>query len=470
MPFFDYFAMEPLANWVQLNTGPGAAPLFAASTAYSGVNEALNSAATGTDGLSTSIENSWDGVSGPRAQAALRKHAGWVREQAGVAERLSRLAANAGKAHNNAVATMPTLAEILENMAKRAAASAAASAAAAGGPTTLPLAAAASLAMAEAEAEYLILRTRAAIAMTVYEADALDTLEQLASIEIEPPPPMVTGGGGGVDSTPQYTPPDTTGPLKNLVDKGPDSPYITADNPTGPQHSLGDGSRSLGDGTQSLGDGTQSVSDAANSASDLGQSGSPTDRALPDIERALSPGESPYTAEHGLNSGSLDPQVHDGLFGTTPYSTTLAGLSGGVVGFVSLGMMQGGLGAMSGAATGFRMPGNWTPGTGTAFGAGTGNTATAPMSRGVSRPGVSAPSAQMRRRRKEEDKDKPGKVFIPGEQLDVPVLERPPAIGVIEYDEGGNEEDVLVEPTLVGVLDLLGDEPDAENPERPSGR
>lgn len=453
MPFIDYFAMEPLANWMQLNSGPGAAPLFAASTAYVGVEEALDSAATGTDGLSKAMGSSWEGMSGPRAQAALRKHTGWVREQASLAERMSKLATKAGQAHNTAVAMMPTLAEILANIAKRAAAAATASAAAAGGAATLPLAAAASLAMAEAEAEYLILRTRAAAAMALYEAKAIDTLEQLAALQIEPPPPMVTGGGGGVESTPQHTPPDTTGPLKNLIDKGPDSPFVKTDNNTGPQHSVGDGTRSVSDGTQSVSDGTQSVSDGTNSTSDLGQSGSQADRALPDIERALSPGDSPYAVEHGLDSGSLDTQVHDGLFGTTPYSTTLAGLGGGVMGFASFGMMQGGLGSMSGAATGFRMPGNWTPGTGTAFGAGTGNTSATPMSRAASRPGVSAPSERMRRRRKEEDKGKPAKVFVPGEQLDVPVLERPPAIGVIEYDEDDIQEDITSDAVLVGVLD-----------------
>ncbi|MEU6831332.1 hypothetical protein ABZ894_22005 [Nocardia beijingensis] len=109
--------------------------------------------------------------------------------------------------------------------------------------------------------------------------------------------------------------------------------------------------------------------------------------------------------------------------GNAPYSTPLIGMSGGVGSLVGLGMLRGVLGSVSGAATGFRLPMNCAPGIGTAFGAGTGNLSAAPASRALPRKGVGAPTAPMRRRGKEEDKDKPAKVFVPGEQLEVPVLE-----------------------------------------------
>ncbi|MEW1737158.1 hypothetical protein AB0346_14510 [Nocardia beijingensis] len=153
--------------------------------------------------------------------------------------------------------------------------------------------------------------------------------------------------------------------------------------------------------------------------------------------------------------------------GNAPYSTPLAGMSGGVGSLVGLGMLRGVLGSMPWAATGFQMPVNCAPGTGTAFGAGTGILSTAPASRALPRKGVGAPTAQMRRRGKEEDKDKPAKMFVPGEQLEVPVLERPPAIGVIEYGDDGIPEETASDAVLVGVLGRFDAEAETVDSETP---
>lgn len=446
MPFFEYFAAGPLANWIQLNSGPGAVPLFTTSGAYMGAGEALDSAATGADGLTNAMATAWGGMSSQKAQSAFRKHTVWVREQAAVARQISILAARAGEAHLIAVATMPTLAEIIANMVKRAAAATAAAADATALTTAL---------VAQAELEYLVLRLRAATAMGNYEAAALDTLVELAAIPLVPPPPIALPGGGAGD--PQV--PDTSGPLLDLVENGPNSEYMTSDS-----RPLGDGPQSTnngtGEGPQSTGDGPQSVGDTTD-PTDLAPGESPAEQAISELQQVLSP-DDPLL--HSGDGGGFDPSTADSLLGTSPYSSTLAGMAGGVGAFTALGMTRGGLGAMPGAATGFRMPGGWAPGTGTAFGASTGAPAGAPVRNTPRR--VTAPTARMRRRREEEE-NRPGKVFTPGEQMDVPVLERPPAIGVIEYDEDEFRDDVTSDAVLVGVLDRLDDDAETDGAETP---
>jgi len=74
----------------------------------------------------------------------------------------------------------------------------------------------------------------------------------------------------------------------------------------------------------------------------------------------------------------------------------------------------------------------------------------------------------MRRRRKDEDR-KSEKVFVPGEQLEVPVLEKPPVIGVIEYaDSEGPDEAVMGEELLVGVLQRHEDDVAVEQRPEPA--
>lgn len=448
MPFFDYFAMGPLANWLALHSGPGAAPLDAASKAYTGINRALNLAADGADGSNRAIEVSWEGMTSDRAQASLRKHTAWVRDQAALAAKVSSLAAKGAEAHGQALALMPSLADIVAAIKARKAAYAAA---AVGSTTQLGLLTLGLV--AAAEANYRRVQGQAAGAMEVYEVRAIETVMGLAALEIVPPPQLITGGGGVGDPSSPYVPLDHSTPLNDLIHNGPDSGPMTTDTGTGPT-----------DGPQPVGDSTTPGSDPTDPISDP-QPGSQADRAASDIERALSSGDLP--ADSGVGDLGPDALGQDGFYGTSPYSTTLAGMSGGIGSLVGLGMLSGGLGSMSGASTGFRMPANWAPGTGTAFGAGTGNPSAAPASRALPRKGVSAPTAQMRRRRKEEDKDKPAKVFVPGEQLEVPVLERPPAIGVIEYGDDDIPEDTTSDAVLVGVLDRFDAEAETVDSETP---
>ncbi|WP_280450551.1 hypothetical protein, partial [Nocardia cyriacigeorgica] len=62
--------------------------------------------------------------------------------------------------------------------------------------------------------------------------------------------------------------------------------------------------------------------------------------------------------------------------------------------------------------------------------------------------GAIPPNARRRRRDREELR-KPAAVFTAGETQEVPVLEKPPAIGVIEYhddDTTSQHKEVLGEP------------------------
>ncbi|WP_280233656.1 hypothetical protein [Nocardia cyriacigeorgica] len=147
--------------------------------------------------------------------------------------------------------------------------------------------------------------------------------------------------------------------------------------------------------------------------------------------------------------GPIDPALTDmGYFGTTPGSRTLDGLTGGVGSSVALGLARGGIGGMPGAATGFRMPANWTlRAPGATFGA-LPPAGGAPPARNMPPRGAIAPNTRRRRRDREELR-KPAAVYTPGETQEVPELEKPPAIGVIEYhdeDTTSQHKEVLGEP------------------------
>jgi hypothetical protein len=72
----------------------------------------------------------------------------------------------------------------------------------------------------------------------------------------------------------------------------------------------------------------------------------------------------------------------------------------------------------------------------------------------------------MRRRR--DDEKKPSKVFVPGEPQDVPVLEQPPVIGVIEYvDSDGRDDSTPEQVHAVGVIERDEDEAVLASAERP---
>lgn len=441
MPYVDYFANSPLMNWAQLHAGPGDVPLRSAAAAYAKIGEALGTAANGTQASTIDLANGWDGLGSERAQAAFRNHSSWVLDQADLAGHLARIAESAAQDNLQAKSSMPSLGEIIAVMQERQRARLGLLFASGTGLGVVASGVAAAR-VVKAELAYLDLRRRAAQAMATYEARATGTVREVLAIPIQPPPPIVNGPDTGAQLLNRPGSDDHTGVLNELLRNGPDTR----------------GGPEVQDGTGKPGG--ERISDPT--TTDPGQISDPGQDLPPELTDSMVQDLVSHSDPSQIGPELLE---QDQLFGTSPTSPTLAAMSGGVGSLVGLGMLGGGLGSMAGASTGFRMPPNWRPGTGMAFGAGTGATGSAPLGRPVNRPAVSAPTARMRRRRK-EDEDKPGKVFAPGEHIDVPVLERPPAIGVIEYEP---DDELMVDDTeasLVGVLERLDSDSDRDDPQR----
>ncbi|NKY34770.1 PPE domain-containing protein [Nocardia speluncae] len=458
MPFFEYFALEPIQNRDLIDSGPGAAPMYDAARGYSTVDYALESAAAGTEGLLGDLSTAWpSGLGAERAQAAFGEHNQWVRDQARISAQVAALAGRGVSLHEAALAAMPPRLEIQAVMAALAAtaavmASSGAVASAGAGPVSAGAAlvfAGASAAHAAAEAKYFELRIRAGSAMAGYEVGAVGLLMDLAAVagSLAPPPPIAMPGPDAVP-TPD---PQVTGVLRSLADNGPDSPHFPADSSSGP-HQAGGGSETSGSGPDSGG----GDSGPGGEGPDPGPSGL-EQQPLNDPQQSLAPQSGPDGYD-GYDPGTSPASP---LAGVSSGSSTLAALNGGAGALTGFGMMRGGFGSMPGAATGFRLPTGWSPGSGTAFGA---PTSAAPPSAAPARSAarrVSAPTARMRRRRDEETRE--GKVFAPGEHFEVPELERPPAIGVIEYTDEEPDIELSEDSSLVGVLDRLDEPAESEN-------
>ncbi|MGW4719194.1 PPE domain-containing protein [Nocardia sp. NPDC004260] len=446
MPFmsFDYFALPPEVNIHRLLSGPGVAALTTAAAAYADLAAGLAAAASGTDGSTVMIGGAWQGPSSDRAQAAFRQHAGWLHRQSVVAMDAAKSAAELGTIFGEAEGAMLGVeAWLAEWYAKQAALAAASTTQLA--PLTLG-------AMAASELEYLAIWGAAAGVMAGYDGAASAVLAGLPTPEVPLP---IVNGGPGLESAPNLlASPDITNPL--ATDTGHTNQDVV-------NHQTGDTGR---DPVKSNPDPTDTSqpSDTTQPAdttqpTDTTQpvdTTQPTDQ-LPDMDN---PSLSDSLANSGMDgSGSFDQQ---GLLGASQNSTTLAGLYGGAGSMAALNMARGGLSAMPGAASGFRMPSNWSLGRGTAFGASPNPTGGGLASRPTAPRGATAPKAQMRRRRRDEDRKK-SKVFVPGEPQEVPVLEEPPIIGVIAYGDA-DRRDEPDEPDneqllLVGVIGNTADEP-----------
>lgn len=454
MPFFEYFALEPLANRDLLDSGPGAAPLDGAADAYAAVGQGLGAAATNTDGLMATMREAWPGgMSSQRAQAAFAKHNHWVRDQATNAARIADLAEQGSGLHKKALDAMPSRAEIEATIATMVASAAAMSASGTVASAGIPGVSAAALLVfgtssavhAAAEAHYQDLKFRAALTMAGYELGATLLLVDLVSgaAGLTPPPPIVVPGPGLLGADPL----DAVGPLQNLIANGPDSPYLSST------------SVDAGPAQQGPGGGTDSTSNPGSGGSDPGPTGS--EPSLADPQQPMSPenGWQPGTDNYGTDSYGGHYADSSPLMGTAAGSPTLAAFGAGAVGLGGLGMVRGSLSTLPGAGTGFRLPANWSPAGGTAFGASSAAASPGTPARPTANR-VSAPSARMRRRRDEETST--GKVFAPGEQIDIPELERPPAIGVIEYEDSESESVLNDDFSLAGILDRFDDEDETE--------
>lgn len=416
----DYLALPPEVNIARLLSGPGVFALETTAAAYADLAAALAATAGGTEGSTTMMGGAWGGPSSDRAQAAFRQHAGWLQRQAVVAADAASSAAELGAIFGSASeAMMGVEAWLAEWYAKQAALAAA---------STTQLAPLTLAGMALSELEYLAITAAAAAVMVGYDGAATAVLAGLPTPEV--PLPIVNGGGPIPDGTTyNFVSPE----IKNPLDTG----THTIQNDVG-NHQTGDPG---GDPAKTNPDPTDPKPTDPTQTTDPTQPADTTQptEQLPDMDNPSSLSDSLGNSSlDGSGTGSMDQQ---GLIGASQDSTTLAGLYGGSGSMVALSMTHGGLNALPGAASGFRMPSNWSLGRGTAFGASPNPTGGGPGSRPTAPRGATAPKAQMRRRRRDEDREK-SKVFVPGEPQDVPVLEQPPVIGVIEYGDADRRDEL----------------------------
>lgn len=418
---FDFLATPPAITCTRLLAGPGEAPMLAAAAAYTDMAHSLSAAAAGSDGSTNSLSVSYRGPSSDLAQQAFRAHASWLREQAVVAARAASSAALVAQAY--AVARTQAAALLPAIIANRVAFV---------GLNVTNTMAQNTPAIAANEVAYAALWAHAAAVMTAYASQVVGTVSTLPVPKVAPT--IVSPiGAGTLPSAPRTV--DLGSGTVNVgdLDFGANG---TAD--------------SITDTTQRTAeDLVQQVTDPA---SDALQQGADQGNADPLAQQSLSDNAAPSSTDPSAADPGLDSDA-SGFYGTSPDSPTLAGLNGGAGSAVALGMIRGGFGAMSGVATGFRLPTSWNGGgVGTAFGALSPSASSTPMMSSTAPRGATAPAGQLLRRRDNESR-RPGKVFVPGEQQDIPSLEWTPAIGVIEYSDGDDsDESSSAESVVVGVL------------------
>lgn len=428
-----FAALSPEAASAMMLAGPGPAPMTMTADAYAAIAEALTAAAGLANGSASSMD--WNGGhSADKAKSAFAKHAAWLQEQATLAATAAAQATVVAAANAAAVAEMADIAAELVVQHGMEVAGTAASAVMPGAGAPI---------VAAAELYHLELSLRAAAVMSGYEAVVLGNTN---FVPPTPPPTIATPGGGllptrTVDTT-GFVPGGLKGATKGLTDAATTATQTVSDTTQAATEATQTATETATDAAQTATDASQAASDAASNASDVANAGDPMS-ASPD-------------GGAGGNGGG----DQSSLLGTSQTSPTLSGLSGGMGSMVGLGMYGGGFGAMSGASTGFRMPSNWSAPPKPGLGAPGGvprmplpgeSGPMAPPVRQAPR-GAMAPTAQ---RKRERDKDaKSEKVFIPGEPQEVPVLEQPPAVGVIEYvvdddDSQTESQDVPVYDTAV---------------------
>lgn len=461
---FNFWALPPEVNSALLTVGASPALYYTAATAYWEMSAALSAAAAASDGSMANMSVIWRGPTADKAQAAFRNHNNWLRTQSEVAGNTFARVSLVADANVAALASMPKLPIIL------AVQSATATLVASNGMgQNTPL-------IAIGEAAYAAQWIRAAVTMTKYAAEATTLLTGLQPPAPSPtivntsPTSLPTGGGGGgvpdlLGSGAGPAPVPTGGPVGGSAQGGGSGGGSTSDPGTGGPGQTG------GNPGQPGGNAGQPGSGAGQPNPNPVPGGTDPAPSTPGASEPTSPiGELPGGFDNGATSPEVPGLEQPGFYGTSPSSTTLAELNGGGSP-AALTMVRGGLGTVPGAATGFRLPATWTPLGTQAFGAGTGGPSPQPLAPSTAPRRASAPAAQLRRRRREEER-KSGKAFAPGDSQDMPLLEQPPAIGVIEYTDSDSRPESASEQLLAfGVLEHATDDSDPEfesaTPRRP---
>ncbi|MFI7667904.1 PPE family protein [Nocardia sp. NPDC049526] len=430
-------ALPPEINVGSLLSGVGVETITAAAESYQVSAQTLMAAASNTASAMLDMGETWRGDSGDLAQAAFSNHTKWLEQQAMTAEAVSGVLHTVAGEFSAAQSAMAAVGAWLSaNRAEQTLLAATNQ----GGQNTIPL--------LLNQLEYFAIWGAAAGVMDGYEGAVVPTLSTLPAPAL--PAPIVTDPGIPPSppqfQVPVYTPKSGTPQQFDTTTTNTTTNNTTTNNTTTDTNNTTTGDTNTGN------------TDTGKTPTDTTQSPTQTQPTTADPSEVTSP-----LSDSGSYAGTDGAAEQPGFYGTSPNSPTLAGLNGGAGSLVALNLARGGLGSMPGASTGFRMPSNWLRGPGTAYGASSNPAGGAgPAGRGAPRKGAIAPKAQMRRRRDEERK--PGKVFVPGEELEVPVLEKPPVIGVIEYADE-HPEDVVVEGDSLGVLERSDDEAAVAEPE-----
>ncbi|MEU0506994.1 PPE domain-containing protein [Nocardia sp. NPDC005998] len=427
---------------VLIPSPPGVGTIVSAAKSYAESGIALLEAAVGTQAAMDGLGETYRGESGELVQAAFRNHTNWLSQQSQAAEKASAVLYSLAAEFSGAQSAMEVVGGLLyANKLEE---------------TALLLTNGSGQNTFELLLNHLAyagIWTLAAGVMDAYAGAVMPTLEALpppalstpivTDPGIPPPPPQF--------EVPVYTPKSGTPQQFNTT--------TTNNNNTATNNNTTT-NNNTNTTNNNTGDTNTGNTDTGNTPTDTTQS--PTQPATADPSEVTSP-LSDSGSYGGTDGSDWSAGQQPGFYGTSPNSPTLAGLNGGAGSLVALNLARGGFGSMPGASTGFRMPSNWLRGPGTAYGASSNPTGGAgPAGRGAPRRGAIAPKAQMRRRRDEERK--PGKVFVPGEELEVPVLEKPPVIGVIEYADERPEDVVAEGDSLVGILER-SDDPESSDAE-----
>ncbi|WP_433760147.1 PPE family protein [Nocardia sp. CA-135398] len=430
-----WHALPPEINVGNLLDGPGVEMITAAAESYQNAAYTFMTAASNTASAMLDMGETWNGESGDLAQSAFSNHTNWLHEQAMVAQSVSGvLHAVAGEFS----AAQSAMAAVGGWLAKNRFEQGVLLLTNSGGQNAIPL--------LLNQLEYIAIWVTAAGVMDGYAGAVLPTLATLPPPAL--PTPIVTDPGvlppPPQFEVPVYTP--KSGP-NGQFDGSTTNNHTTTNNTN--TNNTNTNNTNTNNTDNNTGDTNTGNTDTGNTPTDTTES--PTQPTTADPSEVTSP-----LSDSGSYAGTDGSAGQSGFYGTSPNSPTLAGLSGGVGSMVTLNLARGGLGSMPGASTGFRLPSNWLRGPGTAFGASSNPAGVGPAGRGAPRKGAIAPKAQMRRRRDEERR--PGKVFVPGEQLEVPVLEKPPVIGVIEYADEHPEDVVAEGESVLGVLERSDDD------------
>src|ERR1700760_1224274 len=101
---FDFGALPPEINSGKIYTGPGSAPLLAASTAWNALASELQATAAGYTSSITELGSSWTGPSATAAASAAAPYTSWLTTTAAQAEQTAAQAQAAAAAYEAAFA------------------------------------------------------------------------------------------------------------------------------------------------------------------------------------------------------------------------------------------------------------------------------------------------------------------------------------------------------------------------------